>query len=554
MRKRLKAQLISERLEGREPSEILKHDPELRELEQLSSMLESVSKSEPSPSPQAQARMKERVAESHRRLLEGEKVREKDPTRSVTTLEPQRLSYAALAAAAVIVIILVVSSVVFTTPTEIAIQPEAPAAEGEAVIIATGAVEVLPPGGEWMEMEGDIVLKEGSAIRTPDGVRAEVAYGGESLFRLDYGSEAVLPAISEDDIAVELRSGEGYFRAQEGTVYAVSGGGLETRTLGTAFDMDLTKEIPELLALQSGVECGSSREGVGSMMLTQGRMLFLPQELGEEGLSGQAQDIPQERLQDEWLLWNRDIDASRGWDTGVLSSVRASPAQAPEISSLGDEGDEGEEGEEGEKDGEGIPTVSLQAGLQQGGVALTWELSGGEVAEFILLRAEGREPNYPQDVLARLPSDARSFMDQQVVDGRIYTYRVAVEVDGDTIYSNAMTVAVPVEQPVMHLSAGLIDGGMGMPVVELNWHVEGQALPDMYVLVRGEMNTQPVYPPTSGMVQYRLPPAGHDYSFIDQEVYTGYTYNYKVFAVKDGDILFESNTVSIFVDTAAILQ
>jgi hypothetical protein len=55
------------------------------------------------------------------------------------------------------------------------------------------------------------------------------------------------------------------------------------------------------------------------------------------------------------------------------------------------------------------------------------------------------------------------------------------------------------------------------------------------------------------MVQYSLPPAGPDYGFIDREVYTGYTYNYKVFAVKGGGILVESNTVSIFVDTAAIL-
>jgi len=553
LRKRLKAQLISERLEGREPSEILKHDPELKQLEQLSSMLEAVSRSEPSPSPQAQARMKDRVTESHRKLLDGEKVRERDPSHSVATLEPQRLSYAALATAAVIVLILVVSAVVFTGPAEVPLQPEMLSAEGEAAVIATGAVQVLPPGGEWTEMEGDIILKEGSAIRTPDGVRAEVAYGGENLFRLDYGSEAVLPEISEDNIAVELRSGEGYFRAQEGTSYIASGGGLEAKTLGTAFDMDLTAEVPELLALQRGVEASSSREGVGSMMLSEGRMLFLPQDLGEEGLSGQARDIPLERLQDEWLLWNRDIDASRGWDTGVMSSVESPPVQVPEISSLGEEGEEGEEGEGDEEDGEGLPTISLQAGLQKGGVALSWELSGGEVTEFILLRAEGREPTHPQDMLARLPSDTRQFLDQQVAQGRIYTYRVAVEKDEEVVYSNAITVAVPVEQPVIQLSAGLIDGGMGMPVVELNWHVEGQVVPDAYVLVRGEMNQQPVYPPPSGMVQYRLPPAGPDYGFIDRDVYTGYTYNYKVFAVKGGGILVESNTVSIFVDTAAIL-
>jgi len=554
LRKRLKAQLISERLEGGEPGEIFRHDPELRELERLSSMLEAVSMSEPMPSRQAQARMRDRVMESHRRLMEGEHKREKDPAKSVSTLEPRRLSYPALAAAAVLAAILVVSAVVFTGPAEITIQPTLPSARAEAAVFATGPVEVLPPGGEWTEMEGDITLEEGGAVRTPGGVRAEVAYGGENLFRLDYGSEASLPVISEDAIVVELRSGEGYFRAQEGTTYTVRGGGLEARAVGTAFDVDLTAETPELLALQRGVEAVCIREDAGSVMLDEGGMLSLPQDLGTDGLSGQVREISMERLQEEWLLWNRDIDSSRGWDVGILSSVEPPPSQVPEISSLGEEEGGGEEDEEGEEEGGETLEMFLLAGLQQGGVALSWDLSGGEVAEFILLRAEGGEPAYPRDVLARLPSDARQFLDREVADGRIYTYRVAAESGGGLTYSNAVTVAVPEKPPVIQLDARLIDGGAGMPVVQLSWHVEGRVTADTYVLVRGEMNVQPVYPPGNDMVEFRFAAAGPDYSFIDRDVYTGYTYNYRVFAVSGGAVTLESNPVSVYVDTAAILE
>jgi hypothetical protein len=501
--------------------------------------------------------MKERVTESHRRLLEGQKVRERDPSRQVSTLEPQRISYGSLAAAAVIALVLVVSAVVFTGPAVKPVSPELPIAEGEAAVMATGAVEVLQPGGEWVEREGFFTLKEGSTVRTPDGVRAEVAFGGENLLRLNYASEASLPVINEDNIAVELRSGEGYFRAREGISYSASAGGLQARTRGTVFDMIITGQVPELLALQREVEASSIGEDAGSSMLVEGTMLSLPEQFGEEGLSGHIRDIPQERLQEEWLIWNRDIDLSRGWGVGVLSSVEPQPVQIPDISSLGgEEGEEdGEQDEDGEQeeDGEQMPDITLQAGLLQEGVALNWEISGGNAPGFSLLRAEGREPTYPRDVLTSLPSSSSQFLDQQVVEGQSYTYRVAVAGEEEVAYSNAVTVAIPEKEPVIQLGAHLVDGGMGMPAVELNWHVEGGVAPDTYVLVRSEMNQQPVFPPTGSMVRYDLPPAGPDYSFVDRDVYTGYTYNYRVFAVKGGGILVESHTVSIFVDTAAIL-
>ena len=63
MRSSLKAALIFERLQGKESSEVIKLDPELRELALLSTLLETVSRSEPMPSPDAQVRMKQRVME-----------------------------------------------------------------------------------------------------------------------------------------------------------------------------------------------------------------------------------------------------------------------------------------------------------------------------------------------------------------------------------------------------------------------------------------------------------------------------------------------------------
>ena len=121
------------------------------------------------------------------------------------------------------------SSVLFTAPGKVAVPPTLGLAEAEAWVFATGTVEVREPGGEWMAMESPLVLSEGSALRTADDVRAEIAFGGDNLARLDYGSEADILAVSEKGISVQVRTGEGYFRAEEGTPMRVFGGGLEMK-------------------------------------------------------------------------------------------------------------------------------------------------------------------------------------------------------------------------------------------------------------------------------------------------------------------------------------
>lgn len=557
MRSRLKAGLLSERLEGREPSQLIKLDPELREMDLISSLLEEVPRSQPMPAPESRERMRARVMECHRRIMEGEKTRERDPSGRVSTLEPQRLSYAALAAAALVAVILVVSSVVLTFPRKVMVTPPMPMAEAEALVFATGEVEVLTPGGEWAEERAPFRLREGSYLRTPAEVRAEVAFGGETLFRLDGGSEAGLSEVGEEAVAVELRAGEGYFRVEEGIAFRVYGGGLEAEALGTVFDFDIGGERPELLALQDGVEVRTYPPGEEdeAVRLDEGRMLVPPPEPGEEGLEGGAGDIPPERLLEEWLAWNRNIDELRGWDVGVLSRAEPGEPAVPEISRLeapeeqGD--DEGEDG--GGEDEPDKPEVSLQASLEENGAALSWELKQGSAGEFIVLRAEGREPVFPRDVLARLTPDTFKFLDRQVREGGAYTYRVAVEHDDQTVYSNSVIVRVPARPPTIQLSARLVDGGLGIPVVELSWRAEGGMDPQLFSLVRGEMNRYPAYPPGSDMVEYRFNPAGPEYVFYDEAVYTGYTYNYRVYAVRDGRVLVESNAVSIYVDTAAIM-
>jgi hypothetical protein len=84
------------------------------------------------------------------------------------------------------------------------------------------AIERMEP-----ERERELVERARSMVRTPGGVRAEVATGGENLIRLDYGSEAAISGVGEGRVAVELRSGKGYCRARKGTSFRASGGGLE---------------------------------------------------------------------------------------------------------------------------------------------------------------------------------------------------------------------------------------------------------------------------------------------------------------------------------------
>lgn len=552
MKSRLKAQLISESFQGKEPSEVVKHDPELRELESLSALLGTVSKAEPMPGPEAQTRMKERVMECHLQVAEGEKKRERDPARRVSILDTRRLSYATLAAAAVIAAILVVSSLLFTAPGKVGVPPTMGLAEGEAWVLATGKVEVRPPGGEWSEREAPWLLTQGSSVRTPADTRAELAFGGDSYARIDAGSEVGILAVGEEGISLQMRQGEGYFRAQKGTPLRVFGGGLEVETLGTVFDLDLGGDGPELLALEDDVNVGVFQGEMEAVLLEEGKMLGLPELLGEDGLTGQVRDISPERLQGEWLLWNRDQDETRGLAVGILVGVEPQVAQAPGITPLGPAPPPGEEEDQQEEDGQ--PGISLQGTLQNGGITLSWELRDGTAQEFTILRAIGREPAYPQDELARVAGNIREFLDRGVMDGMSYTYRVAFEHQGEMVLSNAVNVNTPQVKPTMTLSGRAIDGGGGMPVIELAWHVEGPLQPDYYALVRAEMNQPPVFPPVGSMLSIQFNPSGPDYKYIDRELYMGYTYNYRVFAIKGGQIILDSNTVSIYVDTTVILK
>ncbi|MBN2028287.1 MAG: hypothetical protein JW854_16170 [Actinobacteria bacterium] len=557
MRNSLKAALLTERLEGREPSEVVKHDPELKELDALSTLLGAVSRYEPMLSAEAQERIRNRVLEAHRRIMEGDKAREREPARRVSVFEPQRLSYATLAAAAVVAAILVVSSVLFTAPGKVAVSPTLPLVEEEARVFATGTVEVREPGGEWTAKEPPFVLAEGSALRMPDDVRAEIAFGGDNLARLDYGSEADILAVSEKGISVQMRAGEGYFRAEKGTPMRVFGGGLEVETLGTVFDLDLGGEEPELLALQDGVEVGVFQGQEETTRLEQGRMLVLPEQLGEEGLPAQVSDIPAQRLQEEWLLWNREIDDARGLDTGVMAGIEPQAVQALEIAPMeppDDNGEDGDDADGGQDGGTVKPSVSLQASLQQGGVALNWEIKDGTADGFFILRASGRQPIYPEDEIGRVAGDVIGFLDRGAQAGMSYTYRVACPQQDGLIYSNAVVVAIPQVQPVVTLSGAAVDGGGGIPVIDLTWHVEGNLQPDYFALVRSEMNQPPVYPPAGTMTMWQYYPPGPDFYHRDGDLLMGYTYNYKVFAIKGGSIILASNTVNIYVDTTVIMK
>jgi len=557
LRSSLKAALLSERLEGREASEVVKHDPELKELDTLSTLLGAVSTYEPLPSAAAQERIRDRVMEAHRRVMEGEKTREREPARRVSVFEPRRLSYATLAAAAVIAAILVVSSVLFTAPAKVTVSPTLPLVEEEAWVFATGTVEVREPGGEWSEKEPPFILAEGSALRMPDDVRAEIAFGGDNLARLDYGSEADILAVSEQGISVQMRTGEGYFRAEKGTPMRVFGGGLEVETLGTVFDLDLGGEDPELLALQDGVKVWAFQGQEETTRIEQGKMLVLPEQLGEGGLAAQVSDIPAQRLQEDWLLWNRDIDASRGLNTGVMAGIEPQTVGALEITAMEppeDNGDDGDNGDEGQDGGIVKPSIALQASLQQGGVALNWKLENGTADVFFILRASGRQPIYPEDEIGKVAGDVSRFLDRGAQAGMSYTYRVACPQQDGLVYSNAVVISIPQVQPVITLSGAVVDGGGGIPVIDLTWHVEGNLQPDFFALVRSEMTQPPVYPTTGTMIMWQHYPPGPDFYQRDDDLLMGYTYNYKVFAIKGGSIILESNTVNIYVDTTVIMD
>ncbi len=568
MRGRLKADLIARALGEGEPGEAVSLDPELRGLAELASMLSIVSRVEQDPSPEAQARMWERVEECQRRISHERAHRERDPARRVRAAEPWRSSYAAVAVAAVLAAIMVISSVILTGPGVLSVPPTLGLKEAEAWVFATSDVDVRPPGGEWSRQSPPFVMGAGSSIRTPEGVRAEVAFGSRNLARMDSGSEMDVMAVADNGISLQLRQGRGYLRA-EGVPLRVFGGGLRAEARGTLLDLDLRGSDPVLLALAEEVAVEVLQGGTGSAVVSEGRMLALPDLLGEGGAAGLVEDIPAEMLLDEWLQWNRALDQGRGWDVGVLSEVEAGNVESPEIADMpredgqqpgptpqdGENGENGENGEDGEdgEDGKVInPTLSLQGTVQKEGAALSWEIRNGTTQEFILLRAAGREPAYPGDILARLAGGARSYLDTQVEPGMTYSYRVAVRHDGGMIYSNAVKLSIPEVKPEITLYGRVIDGGGGRPVIELTWHVKGDPRAEFYALVRSQTNQNPQYPPSAGMLEWRFAPGSSDYKYIDNDLYMGYTYNYRVYAVRGGSAVLLSNMVSVYVDTSVL--
>lgn len=562
MRKGAKARFIAGLLEGKDLEGFTGGDGELRDLARIADLLSAVSSAEPQPSPEAGSRMRKRVEEYHRRMREEELRRRlgRDPTRRVSVLEPRRVSYAVATAAASLVAVLLVSLALYgglrpgapvVTPPGMAGFGEGEA--GEIWLYASGKVEVRPPGGEWVAAAPPLYLEEGSAVRTPDDVRAAVYFPGDSLARLDYGSEATLTTGKEGKVALDLAAGQIYCRAQEGTSFALTGGGLQVETAGTVCNLMLGEKTVEALAILHEIRAGAAGDGERAR-IPQGRVVEVPLTFGEgkaggEGLEPYIDDITTERLRDEWLLWNRFLDEARGWDTGILSGVELEEGPA------GMEEEEERIEEEGEEAGESQvakPEITLHASLQRTGVSLTWEVARGEVEEFVLLRAVGALPVYPRDVLARLPGTSKSYLDSGVEQGKSYTYRLAAEQEGTVFLSNAVTVRLPAPSPTISLAAKVVDGGGGRPAVELAWHVEGALAPDYFVLVRAQGEEEPVYPPGSQMPSWRFSPSGMDYTYIDREIYTGYTYRYRVYAVKDGRAVLSSNTATVYVQTSSL--
>jgi hypothetical protein len=400
-------------------------------------------------------------------------------------------------------------------------------------------------------------LEEGYSIRVPEGVRAEVSLENGSLFRLEGGSEARLDTVGERENRVELVTGRAYFRVWKGTEFTALGGDLEIEALGTVFDLDLTGDTPRVIVLEGEVESRSRMGRFEAAKLVQGRMLCPPP--GPEGeIPATQEEAPEDLLRQDWLLWNRDLDAARGWKVDLLSGLDPLPFARETLALLGtaaggvEPAVPGEE-ESGEGQEEAAPSVALKAVLLEEGVSLTWELEGEGVDEFTVLRSAEGEPSYPRDVQARLPGAERRFVDFTVEAGMTYSYRLAFKWKEKVLYSNAVKVEIPAAPASIVLRAGTVDDGSGRPLVELAWHVEGDPGADTYVLVRAEMGVEPTFPTSTGMTEVRFAPAGPDYVFYDRNVFTGYEYSYRVYAVKEGRAVLQSNLVRVTVTTQPVV-
>jgi hypothetical protein len=206
--------------------------------------------------------------------------------------------------------------------------------------------------------------------------------------------------------------------------------------------------------------------------------------------------------------------------------------------------------------------VTLQGSEGAGGVNLQWQVTGADPGSFEILRSiSTRQPTWPADLYKTLNDPAaRSFADTAYEKGVTYYYRVARFIEGERVYSNAVTVQTrPVEpppppppvEPKITLTGNQVQDSSTAVSVQLKWFIEGDAQVDGWMVCRTFDKYDPSYPPTGDRdLDVAVAYQGTRQGYLDtQGLYTGYTCRYRIAAMYQGKAVVYSNTFSVTIQT-----
>lgn len=389
----------------------------------------------------------------------------------------------------------------------------------------SGKVEVKTSTGKWKSAGKGSRVGAGWSIRTGGGSLASVVFPGGSIMRMSDDSQAHLVSMTARSIEVEHVAGDTYHRVHPGTRYTVSNSGVQSRALGTAFNVDnRAGGNLEILSVEHAVEVAIG--GHEPIKVSEGEVMLVSLKQGKRAV---MQPVSRERLADRRLCASVERDAQAGYSTGIYGKLDVSltSGQAPQSSPTA----------------EPAP-ISLNGTADDKGVELDWTRNPdtGCVA-LVLLRSELSEPEFPGAEIARYTDTSiSSATDDGVAPGHTYQYRIAAlsGTGGVSAYSN--TVVIPVDSsPALEEVSITLSASPGPNGVTLEWGVSGATRFTGFIVERVVEKAPDGSDTPAGTTSTRTVDSTNVFfTFQDNSVLAGYSYTYRVGLVVDGAVMFYS--------------
>ena len=393
-----------------------------------------------------------------------------------------------------------------------------------------GDVQVRSNGASWKKASMEDAVATGWSVRTGVASFATVHFPDGSIMRVTDGSEAVVTRIGSGYVSIRHVSGSTYHRVRKGTTYVVTNQDVSSRARGTAFNVE--NRVPghlEILTIESAVEVAIGK--LEPIKVSQGEVMTVT--MAEKKADKQPVSI--DRLKDGRLMSSVQQDAEAGYPTGVYENVDLSRQTTPTTSP-----------EQTTQPTAAQPTIQLAGDVAETNATLNWTVSAEDAfRQFILLRSEGSEPEYPEDEVASYSDTSiSSASDNSITAGHTYQYRIAAKLteSGDIVYSNTVVLnaAVPQKQP--DKASVSISANPAADGIDVEWSVTGAETYSGFEFERVVEKAPAGSPTPEGTTTTRRIESGDVfYSYFDSAVLPGHTYSYRVGLIVNGTVMVYSD-------------